>query len=567
MRTGIRRSIARATLTLVASLASSLTAHAVTVELLVNSSFQSGDTAEWELCNPATNGLPTAGPLPCEPATSPGAFYVNNNTDCPGTLDADSAVLIPNAGASVAIRQRLITDQAVGRTVTVSWCGVRTAFSDRGIKMTLAYKRPLSAGGGYGTCTSTQALTSSWATYSANCNVPNPILQDIYVQFETTGTTGTVRLDALHATADSSGPAWSISKATVTTGTIDPSDEIVAVSARDNVTGRDGFKIREIYVTEADGSNPTRITNQAANTAYGQMHPAVSPDRTKIAVVRFMEDWNGDDAYTTTVDPQAIWIIDLSASPKKEWQLTPTWVGGGMGGVAWGADSSTVYYSVELGRQTRIYRSGLEGAGLTLLSDTTLNAWESDVTLTPDFSKVLFGAWDRNLDGTYAKKQTVWMMDADDGANRTQMSTGGADSAQYANIDFLPVGDYDPEMSPDGTQLLLWRNKVCTSPCDNTIEGMDLVKCTIGNGNCLANIVTVLRTGGLENFFLIADWGSPSSGNPIIIGNNDTLSSPTYFGLYSMAANGTNKTKEQSSSCTGATPAAECDVWPRWIGH
>ena len=597
-------------------------AHATTYELLENRSFDgSPSNREWELCDPATDLPPSGangGPVACaaDGAISTGAWTVNSieaatksGSSCSFNGSANSAALQPDVDENVAIRQRMITGLLVGRNLTISGCWRRSTSpenADRKLKLTLFWKKDRGTSEDPGTYDSSCTWTAedsetSWTYFSfspSECNMPGTsgtkMLSDSYLQVETVGTKGNVRVDELSVSTTNDASAWNIScsgtlvncRSETMPSSISTSMEIAAVSHRYDVTGDDGFPVREIVVTDADGENVTRVTTQPT-PKYGQIHPAVSPDRTLVAVVRFTDDWNDDEKYTTTIDPQSLWILNLSAG--KAFQLTPYWQDGALAGVAWGTDSDTIYYSTEIGRYTRIYEVVLSTGAVTLMSDFSVNDWESDVDLSRDGTQLIFHASERLVDGTYEEKGRIWIQDISDGpcgpcTSREQITDIDLEPQDSPDGSRLGVGDYDPQFSPDGMEILFWRNRPCSTSCATqgwSIETCDITDCE--SDSDLTQLVDggvgdVTQTGGPDLVFLIPDWADPDNvpnGTlPIIVGNADIREDNEFFGIYAMESDGTGDTKlnqvNNPDDCTGFSAGAlyepeECEVWPRWI--
>lgn len=592
----------------------SATSWAAIVNKVENGSFYTatgGVLHEWEKCNPDVNDIPDGSASVPGPTVSCASY--TGYTD-PGTVSQQSqsgllcsvspdnkyARITPDSGENVAIRQRFFTDEIIGRVLTVNVCLRRPlGIGNRTATVTIAWKteRDGATYGVYAKCVSDAfAPGSTFAQETFYCEVPDPtfdeelhIYSDSFIQIETGGTSGSLDVDAVQVLGSDVGPVWTIDCIndihcrSETLPSVTSSDEIATVSSRDGVTGTDNFPIREVYVTDATGGNAKRITTQPSSHKYGQMHAAVSPDRSKIAVVRFEEDWDGNGKHTTTVDPQAVWILDTGNDVA--YQLTPYWQDAGLAGVAWDSDSTHLYYSVDRGRHTWIYRINLSTFAITKMTDSGIDVWEAEVDLSRDDEWLIFGAKQRFVDGTYEKKQRIYRMEVDDApcsacASREQLTDiDETPKDAPAGVGF-PVGDYDPQFSPDGTEILFWRNRECLigESCDVASQGWSIEKCSLSD-DCTddANVDRLLDGGVGENAdvgYLIPDWGNPTylpnGVRPIIVGTWDTGVSDPYVGIYALEADGTSQLKTQqgkgyTDDCEGDVASNECDLWPRFI--
>ncbi len=593
------------------------TTYTITV---LNDNFAAASTAEWEMCDPATDTPETTVPPTgtCDATSSVGSWNssLGKCDVTPVPADDYSALLQPaDSSHNVAIRQRLVAGDIVGRTLSISFCWKRFFAGNRRAKVTVAWKkqRGTAASGVYDrTCTQTYAnADTNWHRPTAlSCTIPGiggtKVLSDVYLQIESanpaSGTpSGDIRVDDISITSQDAAATWNATWGTCTNcrtetlPTISASNEIVAVSRSDQVVYDNGVQgpinIREVYVTGATGGSRTRITNQSGQPGgarYDQMHPSVSPDRQYISVVRFIEDWNNDGKFTTVVDPQAVWILDTVND--RAVQLSPYWQDAALAGAPW-LDNSFVLYSVDIGRYTSIYKVKFDGSVAAVkISDSAQNDWESDVGISPDGSHIVFHVEERNSNGTYQDLGKIYKMQISDAPcsncpSRVQVTAGGTLIAREApDNSGLPVGDYDPEFNQDETKIILWRNTCIDNgtpgtTCDSsTSTGWSVVKCT-NLSNCASNSSTLVDGGNSPvgtntQIYLIVDWG-PAASNPIIMGLKDTNAGPPdarYNGIFAMNESETESQGDKieqgqgyTGNCLGDTIANECESWPRWI--
>jgi Tol biopolymer transport system component len=217
----------------------------------------------------------------------------------------------------------------------------------------------------------------------------------------------------------------------------------------------DGFPSNELYAVDDNGKAVVQITHHAK--LYN--HFAVSPDRQKIAAVRYSGDTNRDGRIDFR-DRKTIWIMDLAN--KEEWPLVPEY-DAGWGGVDWFPDSRTVCFSMLKDRDIDIHSIHIDGTGLTNLTEgvelklgAKLGKWVSDVGVSPDGRWIAFlytpwvgpGAFD------FRKKSVIAVSRVDRTEAHVVTDGGPLAPGQYGP---WSAGDFDPEFSPDGRALCFQR--------------------------------------------------------------------------------------------------------------
>ena len=155
-----------------------------------------------------------------------------------------------------------------------------------------------------------------------------------------------------------------------------------------------------------------------------------------------MLDGNGD-GMVGNGDPTCVTILDLVN--QQEWQLTPPWLPGGLGGLDWSGDSQFVYFGANNGLTSEIFYARIDGSQpVTLLLNRT--DWSSDLSLSFDGTLIAY----HHQNTTIAD---VWVVGID-GSNPHEVSTGNG-TTQWGAGRQWGTGDYDPEFSPDGQFIVL----------------------------------------------------------------------------------------------------------------
>jgi len=180
-----------------------------------------------------------------------------------------------------------------------------------------------------------------------------------------------------------------------------------------------------IFIMNSDGKNVMQIygSNNSLSSA------SVSPDGTKII---FCEMEGGIEGISTS----EIAVINIDGTGYRKltdndyMDFQPVWI----------SDSEILFVSNPSNTGTDIYTMNLDGYVLNQLTDT-IGISEAD----PDVGcgKVVF-----------TREHSVWMM-YDDGTNLVQM-TNPYEKGLDIGVQF-PIGDYDPNFSPDCTKIVFER--------------------------------------------------------------------------------------------------------------
>lgn len=165
----------------------------------------------------------------------------------------------------------------------------------------------------------------------------------------------------------------------------------------------------EIYVADADGSNPRRVTNREASDTQ----PRFNRGCTRIV---FANNASGNYEIAT-INPDGTDLRRLTMNAASDTQP------------AWSPDGTRIAFQSTRDGQSEIYVMLADGSNLTRL--TAHDAYDGYPTWSPEGTRLAFSS---NRSGSYA----IWAMDAD-GSNPVQLSN-------------QPNSVY-PAWSPDGSRL------------------------------------------------------------------------------------------------------------------
>jgi WD40 repeat protein len=175
------------------------------------------------------------------------------------------------------------------------------------------------------------------------------------------------------------------------------------------VSSRDGNQ--EIYVMNADGSDQTRLTSNAASDS----EPAWSPDGNKLA---FRSDRDGnEEIYVMNADGSGVTRLTSNAASDS--------------GPAWSPDGSKLAFVSDRNGPHDIYVMNADGSGVTRLTDNA-PAGNTAPDWSPDGSKLAF---ESGRDGNVE----IYVMNAD-GSDQTRLTSN-------------PLPDRSPAWSPDGSKI------------------------------------------------------------------------------------------------------------------
>ncbi len=196
----------------------------------------------------------------------------------------------------------------------------------------------------------------------------------------------------------------------------------------------------ELYAMDKNGQHVTQIT---FDNLQSYEHAAVSFSRKLIAANRYLKKGAGE---------AGLWILDLEK--KTETRLLPKFHSAGNGGVDWSPDEH-IYFSGKptSSGQRDIYKIRPDGTDLTQLTfaGPTNPGEHFDVSVSEDGTMVAYVKMLPFSSGSKRGPKTqIWAMGSD-GSNQRMVYDGGSEIGMAGGF---PIGGYDPEISPDGRQVV-----------------------------------------------------------------------------------------------------------------
>ena len=190
--------------------------------------------------------------------------------------------------------------------------------------------------------------------------------------------------------------------------------KIAFQSARDETQPRPAISIpsSEIYVMNADGANPINLTNHPAHGDFLSW----SPDGRNIA---FQSERKGDESSE---------IYVMNANGANPINLTNDLASDSS--PSWSPDGAKIAFSSNRGDNDEIYVMDADGSNSVRLTNSS--ALDFAPSWSPDGAKIAFSS---NRDGNFE----IYVMNAD-GANPVKLTNH-------------PARDFRPSWSPDGTRI------------------------------------------------------------------------------------------------------------------
>ena len=193
-----------------------------------------------------------------------------------------------------------------------------------------------------------------------------------------------------------------------------------------------------IYAMNSDGSNPIRLTTTTYPAA--DQYPALSPDGTKVAFVRFGDLSTSSTALSTT----EIYVMNADGSG------TPTQLTNNAAvdiNPAWSPDGNKLVFESNRDGNEEIYMMKAEdkdgdGNGENLKRLTNNPAFDQTPAWSPDGNTIAFAS--TRIGGG----NEVFVMDSD-----PDTSDDATADTSYKQLTNAPGPDIQPSFSPDGTHI------------------------------------------------------------------------------------------------------------------
>jgi Tol biopolymer transport system component len=318
------------------------------------------------------------------------------------------------------------------------------------------------------------------------------------------------------------------------------------------VSTRDGSY--EIYTMNADGSNPTRLTNNETL----DLLPAFSPDGTKIVFVR-ENDPTFEDLNVYVMKADGSGQTDLNNPDLDSKDESPSFSPDGTKIVF-----ASQVYAVE--SFSDIYVMKADGSGRTNLSNYPASA-DFDPVFSPDGTRIAFVSMRDDADPFSFFGGEIYVMKAD-GSGQTNITNnaagdrspdwspdgnkiafmsnrdGGdyeiyvmnADGSNQTRLTFRPGNDQYPDWSPDGKRIVFHNCRV-DAPCDIYVMDADG-----SNQSRLTDWAANPPAGGRPDHGGFQEPTFSPEGDKIasVGGPLEAINNPNEFAIYVMNADGSD---------------------------
>ena len=224
----------------------------------------------------------------------------------------------------------------------------------------------------------------------------------------------------------------------------------------------------DIYAMNPDGTGKINLTDEAPDAYAGaDVEPAFSPDGTTIA---FQSDRSGE----YTEDPNwpepifDVWIVNADGSGQPRRLTTAEGQA-----PAWSPDGKQIAFSSSRDGNYEIWVKSVDGTGTPKQLTHTENTQEGIIINTsPSWSVDGKIAYMSNKDNPSTNQRDIYVANAD----------GTGEPTRLTNIP--TANNWAPEWSPDGKRIAFWRDQHLETcgPCDREVYVMDTVDSN-GDGN------------------------------------------------------------------------------------
>jgi dipeptidyl aminopeptidase/acylaminoacyl peptidase len=281
----------------------------------------------------------------------------------------------------------------MGRFVLRSGLGNRLA----GIAVTVVLGLLMSASGAAGALAQGRIALSSTRSGTANA--------DIYAM----NADGTGQTQLTTSPASDVDPTWS------------PDGQRLAFTRIGFTSSK--VDLPHIWVMNADGSSQTQLTKAPKPDTY----PAWSPDGTQIAFTR---------GHVNKPEQTNIFVMNADGSHEKKLTNSP----GFDGFPSWSPDGTKIAFTSDRDGNPEIYTMNADGSGQTRLTNNPAD--DAHPAWSPDGAWIAFIS---DRDGSFQ----LYKMPS------TGVPPGGVPQRLTSGLDqdYIPVGEYAPTWSPDGTTI------------------------------------------------------------------------------------------------------------------
>ena len=200
----------------------------------------------------------------------------------------------------------------------------------------------------------------------------------------------------------------------------------------------------ETWIAAADGSSP-RLVAGCETGCYQAWEPAWSPDGTQLALATTRPSASGMTMGIAIVDVATGSVTPIVEHPSSEGQdHFPRWSPDGTQLVFWRGSATSD------GGDTAVFTVGIDGTGLTQLTDTSLVAGDPD--FSPDGTRILF-----------TTRPLLQYQEAGQSELYT-MATDGTDQKRITDYGDTGPRATQPRWTPDGTAILYIRTTQTGQP-------------------------------------------------------------------------------------------------------